>query len=306
MQKIIIDVDTGIDDALAIAYAVKSPDAHLLGITTTYGMAPADHTYRNTCKILEYLGCEVPVFKGAENPLVRTKEYGDRFHGDDGLGEVLGPVEKPIYSSLHSVDYLIEQVYKHQKDLTIVTTGPLTNLALAIAKDPDMIMLVGKVVIMGGAVTTPGNATKFAESNVYIDPEAANHVFRSKLPITLVGLDITRRTLLTKEDVERWRKKGTEVSNFFANFTDFYLNAYKEMHPYLKGCALHDPLAVGVAVHPEIVQTLPMNIEVDLEDDARGRTSEDLQRIDTSKPNTNVCVQVDAQRFMNDFYKYVI
>ncbi|MFD2616211.1 nucleoside hydrolase [Terrilactibacillus laevilacticus] len=307
MQKIIMDVDTGIDDALAIAYATSLPNVELLGVTTTYGMAPVAYSYRNTSKILEYLNTNIPVYKGSEKPLVRTREYSGKIHGSDGLGETLGSVDSDTsISSKQAIDFIIEQIYKYKKDLTIIATAPLTNLAKAIVKDPEIVNMIGKVVIMGGAFITPGNVTKFAEANIMIDPEAANIVFQSNLPITLVGLDVTRKTLLTNENVEHWRKKGTKLSAFFTEFTRFYLNSYKELHPYLKGCALHDPLAVGVAVNPELVKTIPLHIKVDLEDDALGRTTEDLDRVNNFQPNTNVCIDVDADKFMKHFFKHLL
>lgn len=301
MQKILMDVDTGIDDALAIAYAAALPHVELIGITTTYGMAPVDFSYRNTCKILEYAEVDVPVWKGAENPLTRKRTYSGRIHGTDGLGNTLGPVEAPV-ATRHAVDAMIEHIYKYKSELTIVATAPLTNLAMALAKAPEIAEMVGRVVIMGGAVMTPGNVTKFAEANIIIDPEAASLVFGSTLPITMVGLDVTRKTLLTARDVKRWRDGGSKLAQRLAPSAQFYLDAYKEIHPYLPGCALHDPLAVGVAAYPDLVRTVPMFIQVDLEEDALGRTTEDLNRTGKAEPTTRVSVQVDADRFMNDFF----
>ncbi|WP_282936829.1 nucleoside hydrolase [Paenibacillus sp. RC67] len=301
MRKVILDVDTGVDDALAIAYATASPEVELLGVTTTYGMAPAECSARNTLLVLEQLKCDVPVFRGAEQPLIRTRQYSGTFHGTDGLGNVVRSEPKRAASGMHAVDFIIEQVRKHGRDLTLVTTAPLTNLALAIQKAPDIVGRIGRVVTMGGAVATPGNVTKFAEANIIIDPHAAQKVFSSELPITLVGLDVTRKTVLRQEEVERWREKNTPCSTFFADFTKYYIQAYKVNHPYLKGCALHDPLAVGIAVHPELVNMVPMYIEVDLEEDALGRTTEDLRRKSPGGPNTNVCMEVDAERFVSRF-----
>lgn len=303
-HKIILDVDTGIDDALAIAYAVASPEIELLAVTACYGMAPVDYTFRNTGTILSCLNSKVPFYRGAEKPLARAKEYNGKFHGMDGLGDILGEVDSLAVSSVSAIDHIIELAHAYGRELTIVTTGPLTNLVLAIRKDPSIVGKIGRVVSMGGAVLSPGNATKFAEANIHIDPEAADTVFQSELPITLVGLDVTRKTLLTREDVLRWRELGTETSAFFADFTEFYLDAYRTYYPFLKGCALHDPLAVAVAKNPDWVRTVPMFIKVDLEEDALGRTTEDLHRAQPdAAPNTKVCVQVEAEPFMSDFYK---
>lgn len=303
--KMILDVDTGIDDALAVAYAAASPEIDLLGITVSYGMAPVDYTYRNTRAVLDSLQKETPVYKGSAKPLRRSTKYGGEFHGHDGLGETLGSITEAEKPTMNAVDFIIEQARLHRQDLTIVTTGPLTNLAQAVAKDPAIVGMIGRVVTMGGAVMTPGNVNKFAEANIHIDPEAADLVFKTELPLTLVGLDVTRKTLLTEDDVVRWRKKGTKTGTFFADFTAFYLQAYKKYHPYLRGCALHDPLAVAVAKRPDLVAALPMFIKVDLEEDALGRTTEDLYRIHPTKPTTQICVQVKAELFMDDFFGLV-
>ncbi|RJX38970.1 nucleoside hydrolase [Paenibacillus pinisoli] len=301
MGKVILDMDTGIDDALAIAYACAIPELELLGVTTTYGMAPVDQSVRNTLLVLELLKCDAPVYRGAEKPLVRSRVYSGTFHGNDGLGDVNRREPKRTAEEMHAVDFIIEQSRKHGSDLTLVTTAPLTNLALAIQKAPDIVGKLGRVVTMGGAVAAPGNVTKFAEANIIIDPHAARVVFSSDLPITLVGLDVTRKTVLRQEAAEKWREKGTESSVFFATFTEYYLQAYKKYHPYLQGCALHDPLAVGVAACPDLVGTVPMHITVDLDEDALGRTVEDIHRESPASPNTQVCMGVDAERFVSDF-----
>ncbi|GGP07697.1 nucleoside hydrolase [Oceanobacillus neutriphilus] len=305
MKKVILDVDTGIDDALAISYAVAQPDVELLGITTSYGMAPVEYTCRNTKHILNVLNKDVPVYGGAATPRKRTRVYNGRIHGKDGLGNTLGAVNENDKCKLDAVDFIIESTKKYNHDLTIITTGPLTNLARAINCAPEVMHSVGRIVTMGGAVATPGNASKFAEANILIDPESADFVFKSKLPITLVGLDVTRKTLLTQDDVEKWKQFRTSSADFFVDFTQFYLNAYKKIHPYLKGCALHDPLAVGVAIYPEIVHTVPMNLEVDLSEEALGRTVENLNIELNEKPNVDVCFQVDSKTFMEDFFTKV-
>lgn len=306
MQKIILNVDTGIDDALAIAYAALCPDIKLLGIVSSYGMAPVKYTYRNSKKVASLFNENIPVFPGSEKPLKRTRVYGGKIHGMDGLGNILGDPGEVEFPEKDTFEWMNEQVLKYKEELVIVTTGPLTDLAVFMERYPDTMKLVNKVVIMGGAVTTPGNVNKLAEANISIDPEAAKMVFDSNLNITLVGLDVTRKTLLTLKDVERWKEKNTETSLFFASFTEFYLKAYNELHPYLKGCALHDPLAVAVAAYPDLVKTVPMFLTVDLDEGYTGRTTENLHRNSSEKPNTHVSVNVDSSRFMKEFFKYVI
>ncbi|HZG86347.1 nucleoside hydrolase [Paenibacillus sp.] len=303
--KMVLDVDTGIDDALAIAYALASPEIELLGITVSYGMAPVHCTFRNTKFIVDLFRGNTPVYMGADRPLQRSPQYFADFHGQDGLGDTLGGAAAADVSPESAVDFIIRQARLHKRNLTLVTTGPLTNLAQAIAKDPAIIGMIGNVVIMGGAVLSPGNVSKFAEANMYVDPEAADLVFASALPITLVSLDVTRKALLTEEDLLRWRNIGTKASTLFGEFTDFYIKSYKRFHPYMNGCALHDPLAVGVAKAPSLVGTVPMFLKVDLEPDALGRTTEDLSRTSPAEPTARICVQVDAERFRNDFFRWI-
>src|SRR5699024_5193085 len=153
-------------------------------------------------------------------PKSRVRTYDGVIHGFDGLGETLKKRYINNYSSCekNATDFIIEQVDKYKGNLTIVTTGPFTNLADAFIKNPDIICKVGKIISMGGAMATPGNASKFAESNIYIDPESANKILKSNLPVTLVGLDVTRKILLNQEDIRRWVQINTPASNFFAKF----------------------------------------------------------------------------------------
>lgn len=304
-QRIILDVDTGIDDALAIAYAAASPGLELLGITVTYGNTPLSNAVRNTHEMLRRLGLAIPVFTGADGPLARVKTYSGAFHGSDGLGETLKAADTVAASEVRASDYIVEQAHKLGKELVVVTTGPMTNLAEALMKDASIAGKLGRAVCMGGAVLTPGNVTKFAEANVFMDPEAANTVFDSGLPVTLVGLDVTRKTLLTYEDMMRWRSSETGTGEFFAAFTEFYLDAYKRHYPYLAGCALHDPLAVGIAWNPDWAQTVSMHLKAETEEDSRGRTTENLFPLTGRRPNVDVCVQVEAEAFMKDFFARV-
>ena len=161
---------------------------------------------------------------------------------------------------------------EYKKDLTIVAVGPLTNVAKAIQKDPQFAEKVGRIVIMGGAVLLPGNVSQLAEGNIYQDPNAANIVFTSKAKVTMVGLDVTMRTIFTKKKTQNWRNIGTVSAKKYADMVDFYINAYATTQPELNGCALHDPLAVAVAVDPSLVQTFEMNMKVGTTEADFGRT----------------------------------
>lgn len=310
MTKFILNCDTGIDDALAIAYAATVTSKELLGVTVSYGMAPVDFSFRNTKKVLALLGrAEIPVYRGSQAPLTRKRVYSGNFHGHDGLGNVLGEpttADKKAIPSQTASDFIYEQVRLYPGEVTLVTTGPLTNLAELLMTYPDIVDQFAQVVVMGGALTSEGNVGKFAEANVFIDPEAANQVLTSSLPITLVPLDVTRRTLLTRDNVKEWEQIGSEASQFFARFVTFYLDAYAKYHPYLAGCALHDPLAVAVAVDPTlIVAELAINLKVDVSEEALGRVTEDPERI-AETPTTKVVLRVAVERFQAQFYGRVL
>lgn len=298
MKTVILDVDTGIDDALAIAYALNSPELEIIGLTTCFGNAPVEYTTRNTLVILEQLGKTVPVYSGADKPLKRPlKKFPTHVHGEDGLGNRLDRVPVIEAESEGAVDYIISQVKKLPHEITIIAVGPLTNLALAVKKEPDIASLVKEVVIMGGAVFVSGNKTPFSEANVFADPEAADCVFSSGLPVTIVGLDVTMQTLLPNATLADWRAKDMEVSHFFADMTSFYMEAYETFHPGIGGCALHDPLAVGVVIDSSFVKKEKWSVKVVLEGEETGRT---IAHSD-GEQHVNVCTQVEAETFLNHF-----
>lgn len=200
-----------------------------------------------------------------------------------------------------AVDFIIDAAKTYGKDLVYVPTGPLTNLDAAIARAPEIVDEIGRVVLMGGALTVPGNVNAWTEANISQDPDAANRVFRSGIPATMVGLDVTLQTLLTYKETQRWRDLGTPAGTFLADMTDFYIKAYETTAPHLGGCGLHDPLAVGVAVDPTLVTTLPINMKVDVEGPTRGRTIGDETRLNDPVKTMDVAVGVDVPRFLDEF-----
>lgn len=311
MKPIILDVDTGIDDTMAIAYAAHSPELRLLGLTTLFGNVSVEEATRNTLYVLEQLGLEhVPVYAGADKPFSgqNVKSYAKHVHGEDGLGGALGDaLPKGRAGSLTAAQFMIEQVRSMPGQVTIIAVGPMTNLALAVQLDAEFVKLVDQVVIMGGAVTVPGNVTPFAEANIYSDPEAAQFVFQSGLPITMVGLDVTMQTLLPRTKLEEWRKKGGPMAGLLAEAADFYMNAYETWSPGIGGCALHDPLAVGVVIDPSFCRTEAMHIEVDVDGAESGRTFTVPHNSSASfRPNLKVCLEVDAARFLEHFMSRVV
>lgn len=304
-QKMILDLDTGIDDALAIAYALGSSEVDLIGITSEYGNVLTERSVVNSQQILHLLGHpDIPVYLGAGHSTTNdfsVLPISAEIHGQDGVGEIHLTEPHPEMAAESAVDFILRACQAYGADLSIVATGPMTNLALAIQKDLPTLKKVGQIVIMGGALTVCGNVSPFAEANISQDPEAADLLFKSGLPVTMVGLDVTLRTLFTRTDTAEWRALGTPAAKAYADMVDYYIKAYEVTSPHLHGCALHDPLAVAVAIDPSLVTTFPLNLKTEIEGPSRGRTIGDNARLDDPATRTAVCVQVDTPRFLTEF-----
>lgn len=303
MKPIILDVDTGVDDALAIAYAVHSPELSLIGVTTCFGNIPVADASRNSLAVLEVLGADVPVIQGAAETLVRGEKsrYSRHVHGENGIGNVELAQPIKILPEMHAVDYLIEQIYKRPHELTIVAVGPLTNIALAIQKDANIIPLIKEIIIMGGAVNVPGNVTPYGEANIVADPEAAAVVFSSGANVVLVGLDVTLQTLLPRAKIKEWQQSNEQATALLGKMTDFYIGAYEQLYPGIGGCALHDPLAIGVAINSSFVTTERMDITVVTEGEKTGQTI----GVPSPSATVQVCVTVDHVAFVQHFLERI-
>lgn len=302
-MKMILDVDTGIDDALAIAYAIGKEEVDLIGITTVFGNVNVYDASRNSLNILKLLDSEnIPVYKGAEHSVSSSgyeqKRGGKIFHGSNGIADLT--LESSIYDYKEgAVDFILDAVKKYEKDLTIVATGPLTNIAEAIKKSPETMRKVKKIVIMGGALTVPGNVSPFAEANFSQDAESADVVLNSGIAVTLIGLDVTLKTLLARDDVKTWESLS-DKSRCYYNIVDYYFKAHEMISPDMGGCALHDPLAVGAAINPDIVSTIPFSLNVLKDGEQSGRVISNIKSPESSK-NVDFALDVKVEEFKEDF-----
>ncbi|NEW04771.1 nucleoside hydrolase [Paenibacillus sp. SYP-B3998] len=302
-KKVILDVDTGVDDALAILLAIRSGELDILGITTVNGNVSLDQATQNTCKILKLLGMEheIPVVRGANKPLMRAAHFEHRVHGSDGLGGALQDMQVDVLPAHgHAADFLVDQVRQHDGDVTLIMTAPLTNLALAVMKHPDLVHQVKEVIVMGGVVQGFGNVTPTAEYNMYVDPEAAKIVFQAGFPaLTLVGLDVTRKALLTDEHIQALG--DSPLSRYIKESTADYMQRYYERNG-VRACALHDPLAVGVALNKQLVTTHPYFVDVETKSElCDGQTVCDFQNRLLKEANVHVCTDVSADEFLQLF-----
>lgn len=312
-KKIILDLDMGIDDAMALAYVLGSPEVELIGIMASFGNVKVGTSARNILAVLDMLGVpQIPVYIGAPHALAATGSFVPSvsttlIHGRNGIGEAnipdspYGAVGTPEGDGSGAVDFLIESARAWGSDLIYVPTGPLTNLARALERDPAAVRSIGNITIMGGALTCAGNVSAGAEANMAADPEAADAVFRSGVQVTVVGLDVTRQVVLTDKDTARWRGDGTMAGCAFASMVDYYIAAYANSEPYLGGCSLHDPLAAAVAIDPTLIGAFPANLRVDLIGEYRGRTIGDPERMLDPHKSALVALTVDAPRFMAEF-----
>ena len=259
MKQIIIDADTGVDDSLAILYALRSPNFHVQGITTCFGNNNAEQSAKNCLRLIQLSGCgyEVPVSVGSNESLEGVFDSAPAYiHGDNGIGNVDLPesVQKPVEET--AWDFIIRKSEELNGELVIITTGRMTNLARALLKDPGLPSRVKKVVAMGGTLKEPGNVTPYAEANIHGDAKAADLVFRAGFNLTLVGLDVTMKTFITDSDVKNLCTYCLEECRPIADYIRDVLKFYFEFHRVSMGmaqaCVVHDPLAVLIAEDPSL------------------------------------------------------
>jgi purine nucleosidase/pyrimidine-specific ribonucleoside hydrolase len=315
---ILIDTDPGIDDALAILLALASPEVSVEAITTVAGNVEIDLGTANAFRILEVAqpGRRPRVARGAGAPLVGPLVTAAHFHGDDGLGNLgrlrapdgLPRYPEPVHTleTLDGADLILEAADRFAGRLVVVALGPLTNVALALQRDRGRLAQVARIVVMGGAVAVPGNVTPAAEFNIHVDPEAASAVFASGLPIELVPLDVTRQVVLTSSDLgAALARQGGRTARFIEDFTAHGFDFEKERGE--GRMALHDPLAVGVALDPSLVTFETLHIAVECEGRlTRGMTVADRRRHRVGlMPTCRAALEVDAPRFLRLFLERV-
>lgn len=303
MRKVILDVDTGVDDALAIIYGIESKEIDFLGITTVSGNVPVSMTTENTLKVLQLIGRkDIKVYPGAERPIIREPEYEYHVHGSDGIGNALDHIAvKQEAEAVFGPDFIIEQAKKHKGELTLIMVGPLTNLALALRKEPQVTDWLKEVIIMGGLVSEAGQGNKLpnAEFNIFADAEGARIVFHSGIKLTLVSLDVTSKTYLTLEDIELL--KGTKYYDFVLKSTEVYRN-YSETLYGRNQASLHDPLTIGYFLDPSYLKTEKHFVDIETISPLNyGQTICDFKGLWNKKPNVNVSLGADSERFVADF-----
>lgn len=313
---VILDCDPGHDDAIAIIVAARH--TALRGLTTVAGNAPLERTTHNALVMRELLGVDVPVHSGRARPLVAEPRPAEFIHGESGLDGADLPSPTQPADGTDAVEFIVETC-RAEAGIWIVPTGPLTNIALALHKDPSIVPLVEEVVIMGGSITE-GNVTAVAEANIYNDPEAAQAVFQAGWKVTMVGLDVTHQTNFGGEHLERLARTSGRVTDFARRVMRFLVDLAADFGA--EGTPMHDPLAIGVAIDPSFVRTRHMRVDVETRGEfTRGQTVANrhnfvernepegdrlkMTGIDRVEPNAHVAVEVEAERFLSFFIERI-
>lgn len=301
-RKIIIDTDPGQDDAFAILLALGSPeDVDVLGIVAVAGNVPLPLTQKNTRMICELAGKPgVKVYAGCDRPLKRKLVTAEHVHGKTGLdGPVLPDPVMPLQDQ-HGVEFIIETLRREPAHtVTLCPLGPLTNIAQAFLQAPDIVSRVQQIVLMGGAYFEVGNITPAAEFNIYVDPEAAEVVFRSGVPLVVMPLDVTHKVLTTRARVEAFRGMGTEVGRVAAEWADFFERFDMEKYGS-EGGPLHDPTVVAYLIRPDLFKGRHINVEIETVSELTlGMTVADWWGVTDRAPNAFFVGDVDAQGFFD-------
>jgi len=315
-RPVIIDTDPGTDDAMAILLALTSPAIDVRAFTVVPGNVTAAQALENTLRLVSLADrCDIPIAAGAQRPLAQKLITAEFVHGQNGMGEIELPASECGTDPRFAPDLIIEMVHAMPGELTLVPVGPLTNIALAVLKDPTIVPLVKEVVIMGGSITE-GNVTAVAEANIYNDPEAAQIVFHAGWKVTMVGLDVTHKTNFGAAHLERLAATHGTLNDFATEVMQFLIDLSAKFGA--DGTPMHDPLAMGVVIDPSFVGTQHMRVDVETRGEfTRGQTvgnrynavehNEDMgdrlvmTGIDQVEPNTHVAVEVDADRFLSFF-----
>src|SRR5215218_2237405 len=299
---VILDVDPGHDDAVAIMLACGAPGLDLLALTTVAGNVPLDNTTRNALRILSLIGhTDVPVAAGASSPLHRALHTAEDIHGESGLDgpEIPDPSFEPDERS--ATELIADTLKEAPEPVTLIPTGPLTNIATFLREHPELKSRIARISLMGGSIGL-GNTTPAAEFNVYVDPEAAREVFESGLPVIMSGLDVTHQADAGSAEREALRSLG-RVGGVVAELLEFFAATYERTFGF-KTSPLHDPVAVAAVMGPSLLRTRPMRVDVECESElTRGETVCDFYGVTGKPPNAEVGVALDREGFFDLLYR---
>ncbi|KAB7677717.1 MULTISPECIES: pyrimidine-specific ribonucleoside hydrolase RihA [Plesiomonas] len=297
---IIIDCDPGHDDAIALILALASPKLNVMAVTTSAGNQTPDKTLRNALRILTLLGRhDIPVAGGAPKPLLRELIIADNVHGESGLDGPALPEPGFAPQALTAVELMAKTLRASTEPVTLVPTGPLTNIALLLSAHPELKAKIARIVLMGGSAG-PGNWTPAAEFNIYVDPEAAEMVFGAGVPITMCGLDVTHAAQVMDEDIERIRAITNPIARTVAELLDFFMIYHRDPKWGFVGAPLHDPCTIVWLLRPELFTGIECHVSVETQGQYTvGMTVVDRYRLSPHEPNATVLLGVERQGFID-------
>lgn len=297
MRRFLIDTDTASDDAVAIVMAHRWPDVHVEAVTLVNGNVPVEQGAKNALYTIQMCGAQTPVYIGCAKPMIRKAEYATWFHGEDGMGNMYYPEPSRKPETEHAVDVIIETIKAHPGEITLVTLAPLTNIAAALVRAPEIARMVPRCVIMGGAANVVGNVTPAAEYNIWVDPEAAKIVFDSGMPMEMVGWELSRfEAALTPAEMDEVRGFGNDLARFSMDCNRTALQVCIDIQK-ATGVTLADPVAMAVALDPEHIVTRQGRYFVDVEIKSElmlGHTLVDELNVLQKPPNMTVIWSIDA------------
>ena len=301
-EKIILDCDPGHDDAVAIMLAAINPKIELLGITVVAGNQKLEKTVNNALKVCNHLNLDVPVYSGMSRQMIREQLIADDIHGETGLDGPKFEELKIKAEDKHAVNFIIDTLMNSDEKVTLVPTGPLTNIGMAIRFEPRIIEKINRIVLMGGSYQL-GNMTPAAEFNILADPDAAHIVFSSGVKVVMMGLDLTRQASATKEVVEKIKSLNNKASKLFVDLMEFFAASQKNVFGW-SAPPVHDPTTIAYIIDPECIEVKPMFCEIELwSERSYGRTLCDYFGILKKEPNVDVAVKLDFDRFWNLIYE---
>ncbi len=297
-MPIILDCDPGHDDAIAIILAAVSDTLDLKAITTVGGNQTVAKTTKNALNILSFIKKDIPVAKGADQPIRRPLEIAPEVHGDSGLdGPVLPQSDKKAVD-INAYDLMAQIIEKSDEKVTLVATGPLTNIAIFLISNPHLHHKIEQISIMGGCAIG-GNWTASAEFNILVDPEAAAIVFRSGIPVIMAGLDVTHKAQIREKEIAQIKAQGGKVAIFVGELLDFFIKFHKEVVGF-DFAPLHDPCAIAYLINPKMFKSKKVNVEIDLAGEHTvGATVADLRGVTNRKPNVELLLDVDIEQYMD-------
>ena len=300
-KKIILDCDPGHDDAVAIMLAIASDEIDLLGITCVGGNATLENTKLNSLKICSLLNRpDIPIYAGSDKPLVYDLVTAEHVHGKSGLdtnGETIIVNSNHKVQDIHAIDYIIKTCKQSDESIYLCPTGPLTNIALCLQKDPSIKDKIKEIIFMGGAALCLGNITPAAEFNIYVDPHAANIVLNSGIPITMMGLDVTHKVNVNDKIIDSIKSNNNKASLFFAELMEFYSRFHKELYE-TGDCPLHDPCVIAYLINCKLFNGKKVHVQVEENSElTRGETVTDWLGVKNLTPNCNVITEANSEKF---------